>query len=69
MADEIVTTDSFKSVAVEPAKRGRPKKETSDEPATKTADEGYTVLVSPTGFVTTVPDDIKDRLIESGYTE
>ena len=68
MADEIVTTDSFKSDAVEPAKRGRPKKETSEEVATK-ADEGYTVLTSPLGFKTSVPDDIKDRLIESGYTE
>ena len=68
MADEIVTTDSFKPDAVEPAKRGRPKKETSEASA-PTADEGYSVLTSPLGFKTTVPDDIKDRLIESGYTE
>lgn len=32
------------------------------------APDGYTVVVSPTGDETTVPDEIKDRLIESGYT-
>ena len=35
----------------------------------KKVEEGYTTLISPTGFVTTVPDDIKDVLIDSGYTE
>ena len=37
--------------------------------AEKKADEGYTALISPAGFVTTVHDDIKDVLIDSGYTE
>jgi len=31
--------------------------------------DGYIVLTSPTGTKTTVPDSIKDVLIESGYTE
>lgn len=31
--------------------------------------ESYTRLVSPTGHETTVPDSIRDALLESGYTE
>lgn len=33
------------------------------------AEEGYVVLRSPYGAVTTVPTSIKDALILSGYTE
>ena len=31
--------------------------------------EGYTVVVSPSGAESTVPDEIRDILIDSGYTE
>lgn len=40
-------------------------------PATETPEvaEGYTVLINPlNGAVTTVPDEIVDALIQSGYT-
>ena len=39
----------------------------ADSPA---VEAGYSVVVAPfTGAETTVPDDIKKVLIESGYTE
>lgn len=31
--------------------------------------DGYTDVISPAGFVTSVPDSVKDLLIDSGYTE
>lgn len=31
--------------------------------------EGYSVVVSATGHETTVPDSIKQSLLDSGYTE
>ena len=42
---------------------------TDDIKVVEPVTEGYTVLSSPTGSKTTVPDSIKDVLIESGYTE
>lgn len=41
------------------AKRTEPK---SDVP------DGYTLVVSPFGAESTVPDAIRDALVESGYT-
>lgn len=43
-------------------------KATAKPAAKKTETEkGYTVLVSPVGAETTVPDSIKDALFDSGY--
>lgn len=33
------------------------------------APDGYLVMVSPFGIETTVPEDIKYKLLESGYAE
>lgn len=42
---------------------------TNDIKVVEPLQEGYSVLTSPTGASTTVPDSIKDILIESGYSE
>ena len=41
---------------------------TADVKAHADVEEGYTVVESPLGVQTTVPDSIVDRLVESGYT-
>ena len=42
---------------------------TNDIKVVEPIEEGYTILTSPTGAKSTVPDSIKDILIDSGYTE
>lgn len=38
----------------------------ADESAAR---DGYLVMIAPDGFATTVPESIRDALIESGYTD
>lgn len=42
---------------------------TADIKVADPVEDGYTVLVSPVGVATTVPDGIVEALIESGYSK